>query len=93
VTAIAQRLFADLLVTGSIPRRDPKTRFQRSHAEHGSTPLRGGVDSASRTTSPPSSKCDCWASLGQGDGRTKRAAERARRKTPTRISGFGMTTA
>ena len=40
MTALAQRLFADLLATGvGSARRDPKTRFQEwAHAEHGATP-------------------------------------------------------
>jgi ribonuclease-3 len=41
VTALAERLFAELLIPGSEPlAADPKTRFQEwTHAERGATPL------------------------------------------------------
>jgi ribonuclease-3 len=82
VTALAQRLFADLLVPGSDPLgADPKTRFQEwSHAEHGSTPhyvavSDSGVENdATRFVVEVRLLGDVW---GQGIGRTKRAAERA----------------
>lgn len=82
VTALAQRLFADLLVPGSDPLvADPKTRFQEwSHAEHGSTPRYIVVsdtaveNDATRFVVEVRLLGDVW---GEGTGRTKRAAERA----------------
>lgn len=94
VTAIAQRLFADLLVTGSDPLvADPKTRFQEwSHAEHGSTPRYAAVSDSgvendeSRFVVEVRLLGKVW---GQGTGRTKRAAERAAAEDAlTRILGF-----
>ena len=82
VTALAQRLFADLLVPGSDPlAADPKTRFQEwSHAEHGSTPRyvvasdSGVENDESRFRVDVRLLGEVW---GQGTGRTKRSAERA----------------
>ena len=82
VTALAQRLFAELLVTGSDPLgADPKTRFQEwSHARDGSTPRYVAVSDSgvendeSRFAVELRLMGDVW---GQGTGRTKRAAERA----------------
>ena len=82
VTALAQRLFADLLVTGSDPlAADPKTRFQEwSHAKHGWTPRYAAVSDSgvendeTRFAVEVRLLGDVW---GQGAGRTKRAAERA----------------
>jgi len=82
VTALAQRLFADLLVPGSDPLgADPKTRFQEwSHAEHGSTPRyvvvsdSGVENDETRFVVEVRLLGDVF---GQGIGRTKRAAERA----------------
>lgn len=82
VTALAQRLFADLLVPGSDPlAADPKTRFQEwSHAEHGSTPRYIVVSDTAvendetRFVVEVRLLGDVW---GEGTGRTKRAAERA----------------
>ena len=82
VTALAQRLFADLLVPGSDPlAADPKTRFQEwSHAEHGSEPRYIVVadtaveNNATRFVVEVRLLGDVW---GEGTGRTKRAAERA----------------
>ena len=94
MTAIAQRLFADLLVTGSDPLvADPKTRFQEwSHAEHGSTPRYAAVSDSgvendeSRFVVEVRLLGKVW---GQGTGRTKRAAERAAAEDAlTRILGF-----
>ena len=82
VTALAQRLFADLLVTGCDPLgADPKTRFQEwTHANHGSTPRYVAVSDSgvendeTRFVVEVRLLGDVW---GQGTGRTKRAAERA----------------
>ena len=81
VTALAQRLFADLLVTGCDPLgADPKTRFQEwTHANHGSTPRYVAVSDSgvendeTRFVVEVRLLGDVW---GQGTGRTKRAAER-----------------
>ncbi len=82
VTALAQRLFADLLVPGSDPLvADPKTRFQEwSHAEHGATPRYVAVSDTAVENDALRFVVELrllGAVWGQGTGRTKRAAERA----------------
>ena len=82
VTALAQRLFAELLVPGSDPLgADPKTRFQEwSHADRGATPRYNAVadsgveNDEARFVVEVRLAGEVW---GQGTGRTKRAAERA----------------
>jgi len=82
VTALAQRLFADLLIPGSEPlAADPKTRFQEwSHADRGATPRYSAVSDSgvendeARFVVEVRLTGEVW---GQGIGRTKRAAERA----------------
>jgi len=82
VTALAQRLFAELLVPGSDPlAADPKTRFQEwSHADRGTTPRYNAVadsgveNDEARFVVEVRLAGEVW---GQGTGRTKRAAERA----------------
>lgn len=82
VTALAQRLFADLLVPGSDPlAADPKTRFQEwSHAEHGSTPRYIVVSDTAVENDETRFVVEVRLLgdvCGEGTGRTKRAAERA----------------
>jgi len=82
VTALAERLFAELLVPGSDPlAADPKTRFQEwSHADRGATPRYSAVadsgveNDEARFVVEIRLAGEVW---GQGTGRTKRAAERA----------------
>jgi len=82
VTALAQGLFAELLVSGSDPlAADPKTRFQEwSHAKHASTPRYATVSDSgvendeARFAVEVRLLGEAW---GLGTGRTKRAAERA----------------
>ena len=82
VTALAQRLFSELLIPGSDPlAADPKTRFQEwSHADRGATPrycavADSGVENdEARFVVEVRLASETW---GRGTGRTKRAAERA----------------
>ena len=82
VTALAQRLFAELMITGADPlAADPKTRFQEwTHAEHGATPRYAAVSDSgiendeARFVVEVRLSGEVW---GRGTGRTKRAAERA----------------
>jgi len=82
VLALARRLFGELLVPGSDPLgADPKTRLQEwSHAAHGATPRYVGVSDSGIENDERRFVVEVrllGESWGRGEGRTKRAAERA----------------
>ncbi len=82
VLALVRRLFAELLVPGAAPlEADPKTRFQEwAHGARGATPRYVAVSDSGVENDERRFAVEVrigGAACGRGEGRTKRAAERA----------------